>query len=88
MPLRIAVLTEGLRIEFLPFRWNISFESVVSVAASRRMFVGWGFSAITSYRNRIEIARKNGWDVLISPSQRDRFVEEASRAFEAWKRNR
>ena len=88
LPRRISVMTDGIRIEFLPFRWKIAFESIASVAPSKRMFVGWGFSAITSYGCRIEIARKNGWDVLICPAQRDRFVEEANRALEAWRRSR
>jgi hypothetical protein len=87
LPRRISVLTEGIRVEFAAFGWDISFESVESVRRTRRVVVFRGFSAITSYRNRVEIARTSGWNVLISPDRPEPFVAEANRALDAFRRN-
>jgi hypothetical protein len=84
LPRRIVVLSDGLRIDFLPFRWTLPFSGIESVRAGGRIMLFWGFSSITSYRNRVDIRRSNGWDVLISPEHADLFVAEANGALEEW----
>lgn len=85
LPESIAVTREGLVIKFRAFDWRIPFGTVSSIKPVFGIFVFWAHSWITSYRNQIEIHRKNLLKIRICPENRDRILECAARALGEWR---
>lgn len=89
LPRKIFILQDRVRLKFGLFFWNILFGTIESVKPARGIPVLWyGFSSITSYRTQIEIVRKKGLDIRVSPSRRDQFLEYVERAMSDWERTR
>ena len=85
LPRTIAVSQKGLILRFRAFSWNISFATIRSINPVSGIIVWWAHSWITSYRNQIEIIRKYGLRIRVSPSRRDQFLEYAHKAFADWR---
>lgn len=86
LPRKVFVLQDRLRLQFGQFFWNIPFETIESVKASRGIAV-WSYcSSITCYRTQIEIVRKKRGNIRISPTHRDQFLDSVHRALSDWER--
>ncbi len=88
LPRKVFVLQDRIRLQFGQFFWNIPFETVESVKASRGLGVWCLYSSITCYSTQIEIVRKRRGNIRVSPSRRDQFLDYVNRALSDWKRTR
>jgi len=86
LPQRFQIFEDGVRIVLgEPFAINIPFSNIryVKPASGRKTFVYWGQRFATSSRGVVEIARKKGLNLVISPSHDDLFLEQANYALES-----
>jgi len=87
MPQRYQIYNDKLRIVFSgPFAWNIPFSTIKEVRATPgvKAFAYSGVRFATSSNNVVEIRRSRGCcNVVISPSNRDIFLEQANRAMKS-----
>jgi hypothetical protein len=68
-----------------PFSVKVRFQNVKTVRITNQTGVTINFvTRIT--RNYVEIVRKRGWSIAITPTSSDTFVENANRALEQWAR--
>ena len=88
LPRKIFILQDRIRLKFGQFFWNVPFETIESVKASRGIAAWTYCSSITCYRTQIEIVRKNRGNIRVSPSNRDRFLDSFKRAISDWERIR
>ena len=68
-----------------PFALNIPLVDIseVRLASGREAFIYWGIRFATSTSGIVEIVRRRGLSVVISPLNPDMFVEQANRALES-----
>jgi hypothetical protein len=86
LPNRLQIFEDRLKIVLGgPFAINISFSNIKHVrqVPGNKAFVYWGFRLATSSRYVIEIARKKGLNLVISPKNGDTFLEQLTRALKA-----
>jgi len=76
---RVKILLGG------PFALNIPLVDISEVrsASGREVFIYWGIRFATSPSGVIEIVRRKGLSVVISPLNPDLFIEQANRALES-----
>ncbi|UCD10159.1 MAG: PH domain-containing protein [Dehalococcoidales bacterium] len=85
LPKRFLVYEDRLKIVLGgPFSITIPFRDIIQVrqATKDMAFVYWGYKLGTSLKYQVEIERKNGLSVLISPSMENDFIEQLNRARE------
>ncbi len=85
LPRKYQVLQDGLRIVLGgPFAFNIPFSTTKEIRAvtGSNAFVYGGLRFATSSKTVVEVVRNKGMNVVISPANREMFVEQASRALE------
>jgi len=88
LPRKIFILQDRIRLKFGQFYWNVPFETIESVKASRGI-AAWSYcSSITCYSTQIEIVRKKRGNIRVSPAHRDRFLDSVHRALSDWERIR
>jgi len=85
LPRNVYILQDRVRIKYGVFSLNFRLENIESAKAARGLPLGNIWSSITSFKNQIEIVRKKGMNVRISPSRRDLFVENLNRALSEWR---
>ncbi len=86
MPQRYQIYSDKIRIVFGgPFAWNIPFSTIEEVrsASGAKAFAYSGVRFATSSKNVVEIRRSRGCNVVISPANRDVFLEQAGRAMKS-----
>ena len=88
LPRKIYILQDRLKLQMGQFTWNIPFETVESVKATKGIIAWRSVSSITSYSTQIEIIRSRGQNVRISPDRREQFLEYVERALYDWRRTR
>lgn len=66
-----------------PFSVKVAFEKIEKVAVTDRLNLGINFVTRLT-RTHVEIARKNGMSIAITPRDRDLFVEKANQALNQW----
>jgi hypothetical protein len=85
LPRRYQIFTDRLRIVLgYPFAWTIPFSTIEearSVSGSKAFFYG-GVRFTTSSETVVEIVRSQGWNLVISPAQRDTFLEYLTQALD------
>ena len=76
---RVKILLGG------PFALNIPLADISEVrsASGREAFIYWGIRFATSFSGIIEIVRRKGLSVVISPLNPEMFLEQANRALES-----
>jgi len=82
LPRRYQIFEDRLKIVMGgPFAISISFSNIEEAkpASSRKVFVYWGLRLATSSSNVVEIVRKKGMNLVISPSN-EMFLEELNQA--------
>ena len=83
LPKRYQIFQDKLRIVLgRPFAFNIPLSTIKEVrsASGARAFAYQGIRFATSMRTVVEIIRHKGWNVVISPANRDMFVEQLNQA--------
>ena len=85
-PRSYQVLEDRMRIVLGgPFSWDIPYRTIEAARISSGWFVGVSFSTALAWRH-VEIVRKKGMNVGITPRNYAYFVESLNRALEDWKR--
>lgn len=85
LPRRFQIYEDRIRIVFgAPFSINIPFQNIAEIkqASSSKAFFYWGLRFATSTESLVEIVRRNGLNLLISPGNSDTFIEQFSRLYE------
>ncbi len=83
LPKRFLVYEDRVKIVLGgPFSIAIPFRDIIQVrqATKDMAWVYWGMRLGTSLRYQVEIERRNGLSVLISPSQGEDFIEQLNQA--------
>ncbi len=86
LPRRYQIFRDRVRIVLgRPLALNIPFSTIKEFrsAAGSRAFVYSGVRFATSSRSVVEIVRHRGLNVVISPANRDMFLEQANQALKA-----
>ena len=87
LPRRLYILQDRVRIKFGAFSLNYPFDSIESARTAKGIVATTGVNAVTSFGNQVEIVRKGGGSVRMSPVQRDLFLENLTRALRDWQRS-
>ena len=85
-PRRFQTYTDRLRIVLgWPFVVNLSLATIkeAHAATSNEVFAYWGVRFATSRHTVVELVRHRGLNFVISPSDRDTFLEQLNRAVRA-----
>ena len=85
LPQRFQVFEDKLRIVLGgPFAINISLANIEAArcASGRKVFAYWGIRFATSSRYVVEIVRKKGLNLIISPANGDMFLEQLNQAIQ------
>ena len=85
LPQRFQIFEDGVRIDLGgPLSINIPFSSIerIKSASGRKASVYWGIRFATSSMGVVEIIRKKGLNLVISPSHDELFLEQANAALE------
>jgi hypothetical protein len=83
MPQRYQIYSDRVRIVLGgPFAWNIPFHTIKEArsASGSKAFAYNGVRFATSVKGVVEITRSRGCNVVISPSNREVFLEQLNRA--------
>ena len=83
LPQRFQIFEDKLVIVLGgPFAIRIPFSNIADArsASGRKAFVYWGIRFATSTRNVVEIVRKKGLNIVISPTKEDMFLEQLDQA--------
>ncbi|UCC17499.1 MAG: PH domain-containing protein [Dehalococcoidales bacterium] len=83
LPKRFLVYEDRLKIVLGgPFSYTVPFRDITNVrqATKDMAWVYWGMRLGTSLKFQVEIERKNGLGVIISPSMVNEFIEQLNQA--------
>ena len=85
LPRRFQIFEDRLKIHLGgPLAINIPFSNIweAKPASGRKVFAYWGNRFATSTSNVVEIVRKKGLNLVISPSNGDMFLEQLNQALQ------
>ena len=85
LPKQFLVYEDRIKIVLgWPFSITIPFRDIIQVrqATKDMAWVYWGMRLGTSLKYQVEIERKNGLSILISPSMENDFIEQLNQARE------
>ena len=85
LPKRFLVYEDRIKIVLGgPFSYTVPFRDITNVrqATKDMAWVYWGMRLGTSLKFQVEIERKNGLGVIISPSMENEFIEQLNLARE------
>ena len=86
-PRKYQVLDSKLRIVLGgPFSFNISFNTLETAGKPEGVNLGINFATTFISEHIVEIKRKKGMTVNITPNDRDLFLENLNKAVHEWKR--
>ena len=86
LPRRFQIFEDRLKILLGgPFSINILLSNIAEVksASSREAFAYWGIRFATSTSNVVEVVRKKGLNLIISPRNDDMFLEQLNQALQS-----
>lgn len=86
LPRRYQIFQDGLKIVLGgPFALNIPLSNIREVrqASSSKAFAYWGIRFTTSTHYVVEIVRKKGLSLVISPAKGDMFLEQLNQVLKA-----
>ena len=87
LPRRFLVFQDRLRIVLgRPLAFNIPFSAIqeARIASAGKMYVYGGIKFATSAGSVVEIVRRRGLNITISPTDREMFVEQLNQALQAF----
>jgi hypothetical protein len=85
LPKRFLVYEDRIKIVLGgPFSYTVPFRDITNVrqATKDMAWVYWGMRLGTSQKFQVEIERKNGLGVIISPSMENEFIEQLNQVRE------
>jgi len=85
LPQKIFVMQDRIMIKFGRFHWNIPFETIDRLEVAKKIKSRSSYNLITSLKVKIEIVRKKGKNIRISPAERDQFLGYVERSMFDWK---
>ncbi len=86
-PRKYQILDTKLRIVLGgPFSFNIPFDNLETAREPEGATFGINFASCFSGKNAVEIVRKKGLNVNITPSDRELFLENLNKALNDWRR--
>jgi hypothetical protein len=85
LPQKVYVLQDRIRIRFGRFHWNIPFKKIDRVEIAKKIKCKKCYNLITCLKVKIEIVRKKGKNIRISPAERDQFLGYVERSMFDWK---
>ncbi len=86
LPRRYQLFKDRLRIVLgYPFSVNIPLSTIKEVksVSGSKAFACWGIRFATSSKNVVEIIRRKGLNVVISPTNRETFLENLNQTLKA-----
>ncbi len=87
MPRKYQILDSKLRIVLGgPFAFNVRFDTLESAGKPEGVNFGLNFATTFIGEHIVEIKRKKGMTVNITPNDRDQFLENLNKAVNEWKR--
>ena len=90
LPKRYQIWRDRMRIVLgRPLAVNIPLATIQEArsASGSKAFAHWGVRFATSSRTVVEIVRHRGWNFVISPSNRDLFLERLAEALKTLSNN-
>jgi hypothetical protein len=88
-PRKYIIFDSKLRIALGgPFSFNIPFSNLETAREPEGATFGINFHTCFSNQRVVQIVRKKGWYVNITPTDRDLFLEQLNKALNEWKRNK
>lgn len=85
-PRKYQVLDGKMRIVLGgPFRFDIPFDNLGTAREPEGVSLGINFATCFSGKNAVEIIRRKGLSVNITPSDRDLFLENLNQALNDWR---
>lgn len=87
IPRHFQLFEDRLSIELgRPFALNVLYANIREVrpASNEEAFVYWGIRFATSTKNPIEIVRTKGLNMIITPRDREMFLEQMEQARSMW----
>src|SRR4030042_290340 len=88
LPRKYQILDGKLRIVLGgPFSFNVPFDTLETAGKPEGVNFGLNFATTFITEHVVEIKRKKGMIVNITPSNRDLFLENLNKAVYDWKRN-
>ncbi len=88
LPRRVEVWTDRIRIVMgWPFSFNVPFDTVSEIrsARARDALIYGGLRFSPSVRTPVEVRRSRGMNVVVSPHDRQQFLENAQRALDSYR---
>ena len=89
-PRKFQLFEDRLRVVLgKPFAFSISLATIKNVqpASGVKSHIYWGVRWATSSHNVVEIVRRKGWNMVISPSNREIFLEQVNDAVKAYQQS-
>ena len=83
LPRRFQVFEDRLKILLGgPFAINIPFSNIIEAkpASGNKAFIYWGIRFATSTSHVVEVVRKKGLNLVISPAHDDMFLDQLNQA--------
>ena len=68
-----------------PFSFNIPFDNIETARAPKGVTAGINFASSFSSKNAVQIVRRKGLNVNITPSDREVFLENMDKALDSWR---
>jgi hypothetical protein len=88
-PRRYCILDNKVKIVLGgPFSFNIPFDNLETARAPEGVTCGINFATCFSSKNAVEIVKKKGLNVNITPGDRELFLENLDKALADWRRNK
>jgi hypothetical protein len=86
-PRKYTILDSRIKIALGgPFTFNIHFSNLETARAPEGATFGINFPTCFSSQRTVSIIRKKGWNVNITPSDRELFLENLNKALNDWGR--
>jgi len=86
-PRKYLILDSRIRIALGgPFSFSIPFSNLETAVEARGATFGINFPTCFSSQRAVSIIRKKGWNVNITPNDRDLFLENLNKALQDWRR--
>jgi hypothetical protein len=89
MPRKYQILEDRIRIVLgRPFAINIRFSNIkeIRAASSGDAYIYYGIRLATNSRSVVEIVRKRGLGIVISPGNRELFLQQFNQAMENYRK--
>lgn len=85
VPRKYAIYEDRVTIVIgSPFSIGIPFKNIKTARIPKGIFAV-GVNWVTSFRNELQIVTRRGWNINITPGNRELFLEHLNKALEEWR---